>query len=56
MFVDSDKLEPYYVAAFALYRIEQFFRSGKLEVKYKPARYQILLAARLTMNSARCRR
>lgn len=33
--------------AFALYKLEYLFRNGKLESKYKPARFHILLAARL---------
>ena len=50
MFVDTDKLEPYYVAAFTLYRLEQLFRSKKIESKYKAARFQILLVVRFLMD------
>ncbi|MEP7153195.1 MAG: AIPR family protein [Nitrospira sp.] len=39
--------EPYYTAASALYRLESLFRNGSIESKYKPARYHILMAARL---------
>ena len=45
-------MEPYYTAAFALYKLEYLFRSGKLEAKYKPARFHILLATRLLGNSS----
>ena len=38
---------PYYVAAFALYRLEYLFRSHKVDPKYKPARYHIVYAVRL---------
>jgi hypothetical protein len=43
----NQRMEPYYVAALALYRIEFLFRNGKLDNKYKPARYHITLALRL---------
>jgi AIPR protein len=50
IFVDGHRMEPYYTAAFALYRLEYFFRSGRLEPKYKPARFHILLATRIFAN------
>jgi hypothetical protein len=43
-------MEPYYTAAFALYKLEFLFRSQKLEAKYKPARFHILLAMRILAN------
>lgn len=47
IFADSHRLDPYYVSSFALYKLEYLFRSQKLEAKYKPARFHILLAVRL---------
>lgn len=47
IFAPSDRLEPYYYAASAHYRIEFLFRNGQLSATYKPARYHILMAARL---------
>jgi AIPR protein len=47
IFGKGHKLDPYYTAAYALYRLEFLFRNGKLEAKYKPARFHILLAIRL---------
>lgn len=47
IFGPQDRLEPYYFAASAQYRIEFLFRNGLLDAKYKPARYHILMAARL---------
>jgi AIPR protein len=47
IFGKGHKLDPYYTAAFSLYRLEYLFRNGKLEAKYKPARFHILLAVRL---------
>jgi hypothetical protein len=52
IFVDGHRLEPYYVAAFTLYKLEYLFRNRKLETKYKAARFHILLAARLLATSA----
>lgn len=50
MFVDTDKPEPYYVAALALYRLEQLFKSKKVDTKYKAARYQLLLVVRMLID------
>jgi hypothetical protein len=46
IFIEAHQLEPYYAAAYAYYRLEYFFRSGALAANLKPARYDILLAAR----------
>ncbi|MBH0116672.1 AIPR family protein [Salinibacterium sp. NG253] len=40
------KLEPYYAAAFAYYKLEFLFRNGQIPVAYKPARYHLLMAFR----------
>jgi hypothetical protein len=50
MFVDTDKPEPYYVAALALYRLEQLFKGKKVDTKYKAARYQLLLVLRMLID------
>jgi AIPR protein len=50
MFVDTDKAEPYYAAAWALYRLEQMFKNKTVGAKYKAARFQLLLVARFLMN------
>ncbi|MFZ0519259.1 MAG: AIPR family protein [Acidobacteriaceae bacterium] len=52
IFGKDHKLDPYYLAALALYRLEYFFRNQLLPSKYKPARYHILYAARLLLNPA----
>ena len=52
IFATGHRMEPYYTAAFALYKLEYLFRNGKLESKYKPARFHILLAVRLLGNPA----
>jgi hypothetical protein len=46
IFAPEHLLDPYYVAAYALYRLEYLFRNQSLDPKYKPARYHILLACR----------
>jgi AIPR protein len=51
IFVKGHRKEPYYVAAYTLYKLEYFFRSGRLEPKYKPARFHILLAVRILGNA-----
>jgi hypothetical protein len=40
------KLEPYYVAAFAHYRLEYLFRSKNIGRELKPARYHMVMAFR----------
>jgi hypothetical protein len=46
---ERDRLEPYYTAAFALYRLEYLFRNQLLDPRYKTARYQLLLCFRLLL-------
>jgi hypothetical protein len=53
IFGASHRLEPYYVSAFAHYRLDYLFRNGHVESKLKPARYHILLAARYIHNPAK---
>lgn len=47
VFHSDHRLEPYYAAAFAYYRLEYLFRTQRLDPKYKPARYHLLMACRL---------
>lgn len=53
IFGAEHRLEPYYLVAVALYRLEYLFRNGTIDSKYKPARHHILLAARLLASSER---
>ncbi len=53
IFCKDHRLEPYYVAAYAAYKLEQQYRSHKLAADYKSARYHILLAVRLLIDPAR---
>ncbi|MFD7981931.1 AIPR family protein [Kitasatospora indigofera] len=46
IFNDGHKLEPYYVSAYSHFKLEFLFRSGAVPVKYKPARYHLLMALR----------
>jgi hypothetical protein len=46
IFKDGDRMEPYYVAAYAMYRLTKL----KLPAKYIAGRHLILLAARLIMD------
>ncbi len=52
IFGKGHRMESYYTAAYAYYKLEYLFRSGKVERKYKPARFHILLAVRLLGNPA----
>jgi hypothetical protein len=47
IFGPTHKLDPYYVAAFSSYRLEFLFRNQRLDSKYKPARFHLLLATRM---------
>jgi len=47
IFGKGHKKEPYYAASLALWRLEYLFRNSKLDAKFKPARFHILLAARM---------
>jgi hypothetical protein len=49
IFVPDHKLESYYSSAFALYKLEYFFRTQKIDGKYKAARFHLLMAARLLL-------
>jgi hypothetical protein len=51
IFAKGHRLEPYYVAALSAYRLELQYRSQKIGVDYKSARYHILLAMRFLMDS-----
>lgn len=46
IFIDTHKLEPYYVSAYAYYKLEFLFRNSQIPVYYKPARYHLLMAVR----------
>jgi hypothetical protein len=51
IFGADDMCEPYYYAGFAYYRLDSMFRRGFLDAKFKPARYHVLMAARMLANS-----
>lgn len=51
IFSQGHRLEPYYVAAFASYRLEFLFRNQKLASEFKAARYHILMVLRYLINS-----
>jgi hypothetical protein len=50
IYVKGHRLEPYYLAALAAYKLELQYRAQKISAQYKPARYHLLLAARLLMD------
>jgi hypothetical protein len=46
IFHSEHKVTPYYVSAFAHYRMEYFFRNQALNTELKPARYHLLMTYR----------
>jgi hypothetical protein len=46
IFNGQHKLDPYYVSAYASYKLEFLFRNSGLPAYYKPARYHLLMAFR----------
>jgi hypothetical protein len=53
IFVRNHKMEAYHTAAFAHYKIGALFRNRKLDRKYSPAKFHMLMVMRmLQMNSA----
>ncbi|GAA0244988.1 AIPR family protein [Cryptosporangium japonicum] len=52
IFNEDHKVDPYYVAGYAHYRLETLFRSGGgLNTFYKPARYHLLMCFRYLASS-----
>lgn len=49
IFAPDDFPFAYYVSAVALYRLDYFFRNQYVDTSYRPARYQLLMAARHLM-------
>ncbi|HKV93323.1 MAG TPA: AIPR family protein [Candidatus Angelobacter sp.] len=47
IFGQGHKKDPYYTASLALWRLEYLFRNSRLDPKFKPARFHILLAVRM---------
>jgi hypothetical protein len=46
IFGKEHRKEPYYASAYAFYKLECLFKTGRLGAEYKPTRFHILLAAR----------
>ena len=46
IFGENHQLEPYYVSAYAHYRLEFFFRNRSIDARWKPGRYHILMVSR----------
>ena len=49
IFAKDQRMDSYYAAALALYSLEFAFRNKRLDAKYKPARFHILLAIRILL-------
>lgn len=53
IFAPDHRLEPYYAAALALYRLEFQFRNNLLDTGFKAARFQLLFALRMLVGGAK---
>jgi hypothetical protein len=53
IFARQHKLEPYYVAAFAAYKLELQYRSLKIGADYKSARYHIFARSACMLSNSR---
>jgi len=53
IFKEGDRLEPYYVSAYAAYRLEFLFRNRRIDSAYKAARYHMLMTFRYLVNPSR---
>lgn len=51
LFLDIHHKEPYYVSAFAFYKLDQLFRNRKIDKKYKKIRYYVLAMLRHEINN-----
>ncbi|MCQ2471658.1 MAG: AIPR family protein [Clostridia bacterium] len=50
IFKTSDKLSMYYLSALALYKIENLFRTNKIDKKYRRCRYHAMMLFRIAMS------
>lgn len=48
---DEHRLEPYYVAALAYYKLDLAFRTRRIDAAYKSARFHLLMAMRILANN-----
>ncbi len=52
IFVEGHRIEQYYLSAYALFRVDKMYTSRRIEGKFSPARFHLLLAMRLLVNAA----
>lgn len=50
IFKTSDKLIMYYVSALSLYKVENLFKSNKIDKKYRRSRYHAMMPFRIVMS------
>lgn len=50
IFKTSDKLIMYYISALSLYKIENLFKSNKIDKKYRRSRYHAMMLFRIVMS------
>ena len=54
LFADDHNMEPYYVSAFALYKLEQMILKGKIDRKYNKIKFYILMMLRYEVAPTSC--
>lgn len=54
LFKDDHDMYPYYVASYAIYKIDSLFRVNKIDKRYKKIKYHLLMLIRHEINNNRC--
>ncbi len=52
MFIIGHKFNPYYISSLAMYVLESFFKAGKINKKFRIARYHILMIFRMLVQKS----
>jgi len=53
MFIVGHKFNPYYISSFTIYTLESFFKTGKIDKKYRIARYHILMIFKMLVQKSK---
>jgi len=54
LFKDNHEKIPYYVSAYAIYRLESFFSLKKIDKKYTKIKYHLVMMLRYEINTSKC--
>lgn len=53
MFIVGHRFNPYYISSFTIYTLESFFKTGKIDKKYRIARYHILMIFKMLVQKSK---